>query len=231
MGKSYEIAYLSEVGKLLRIFNRVYLTELFSVPTDTFNWTQGRWSGDTVIRRSYCVDLPNLNAIMEQAGSRYVLKQELFDGHDRSIWPLTCIPIHAVSKEAALLEKGELEIKGLNLIDPNIFVRRVIDLLHGHDSIFRYEITPDRYMAIYIASRQPSREQIDRTADEIKRKIVIEPLGLLEMERATWSDVRSPDPFSKTISIIRNDALEVTEQGWFFAVKFQIRPFRRGGEK
>src|SRR5947208_1657209 len=85
VGKSREISYLSEVSQLMRIFNRIYLTKLFDLPTDTLIWPS-KGSQPGAPRNSYCTDELDPSSVLEPRGPRYAIKSNLLP-NNLVAWP------------------------------------------------------------------------------------------------------------------------------------------------
>jgi hypothetical protein len=213
--KNLEIRYFSQVDLVRRTLTRLYMTELFSVPTDTLNWTIPK---APLQKRDYCVDRGDLDQYLDRSGTKFVLRSELFQGDDLSVWPLRCIPTKIVSAPDET-KSGTLRIAALNLIDPHKLVDRVMEIIEGKKSLADYVMDEARYLQIY--------SRATRDLDMIKemvRKRTVPPIGL-ELEQSEWFH-SGPKPTSEYLPLIRHRRPVVITDDRVFTVIFEIEPFR-----
>jgi hypothetical protein len=229
VGKSRTISYLASVHQLVALFNRIYLTEYFSTPTDipriTFRGARDVPPAEEGQRR-YCADLAAPSDFLVPKDGRYALRTQLSE-KDVAAWPLGCIPVKHVKEfqqRDDFLRSGRLSVSMLNLVEPDRFVDRIIQIVHNPQRLSDYALTKERYLALYMPHVVHSAEAQQRVMELAERNM---PSSMtFDLEGFVWRGVDPHAQYRATLSLLDpTQRPTVKVDGYRTVVTFGIRPF------
>jgi len=216
MSKSVAISYAAKVGQLTRIFGRIYLTQLFGMPTDTLNWEIGG-------PRVYCVDNPQIRNALTEVGSGYAIKPGVARLPNELVaWPFKCLPI----KYVAGPRSDTLIVSMLNLIDAGDFVRAVKSVAENNEGLTNYAMTKARYVDLFSYYDNSDADRKAELQQRVSQNKLFE-FGLESIEVFQWTYGSVRYQFSASLALLDFAEEPLIEQSdHLTTITFKIRPFK-----
>lgn len=127
--KRFSIA--SSVGQIARITNRIFLSELLGVPSDTRQWRQAdvfRGASLALAEQPVrCWEHEKFLSQLVPSGERFGLSGELAKARTKfgsPVWPLRCTPVDVLDLKS--LNERRLVLRMLNLLDPHLVANELL---------------------------------------------------------------------------------------------------------